>query len=77
MKPTLPTLYLSDLVRRRGALFAEFITNADLSRLIVYTFKGGRQERETTAPCQLIRPDQEQRPGRADELLYPELRARP
>lgn len=55
----LPTLYLSDLVKQRGALFAEFITNADMSRLIIYTMKGGRQERETTAPCHLIRPDQE------------------
>lgn len=55
----LPTLYLSDLIRQRGALFAEFITNADMSRLIIYTMVGGRQERETTAPCKLIRPDQE------------------
>ena len=52
---SLPILYLEDLIRQRGALFAEFITNADLSRTIIYTFKGGRQERETTSPCRLIR----------------------
>lgn len=55
----LPTIYLSDCIRQRGALHAEFITNADLSRLIIYTMPLGRQERETTAPCHLIRPDQE------------------
>lgn len=51
----LPKLYLEDLIKRRGALFAEVISNADLSRTITYVFEGGRQETETTARCQLIR----------------------
>jgi hypothetical protein len=49
----LPQIYLSDLVRRKGALFADKISRAGDSWLIVYTFKGGRQERELTAACRI------------------------
>jgi hypothetical protein len=49
----LPQIHLSDLIRRRGALLADAISQAGDRWLVVYTFKGGRQEREETAPCRL------------------------
>jgi hypothetical protein len=49
----LPQIYLSDLVQRNGALFAQKISQADDRWLIVYTFQGGRQVRQITAACRI------------------------
>jgi hypothetical protein len=54
----LPQIHLSDLVRRRGALFANAVSQDGDRWLIVYTFTGGRQEREETAPCRLVTQEQ-------------------
>ena len=49
----MPTLYLSDLLRRQGALRADVISRGDDTWMITFWFAGGRTHTCITARCRI------------------------